>query len=153
MSSVFLFSRKGPPCELSESVSVCSIPRLFYSSTNIWFGKNVVSDVWCLYWTTRAISGHADVGWPCCMCKAAMVYQERTVAVNTLCAGNRRCSVCGWRRRYSGCTEWGRVAVCLRVRTETVRELLALSLEEPRARTLLFSSVCLTIEFAMHSHQ
>lgn len=33
------------PCELSESVRVCSIPRLFDSTTNIWFGRNVASDV------------------------------------------------------------------------------------------------------------
>lgn len=91
------FSGKAP-CESSESVCVCSIPRLFDSTTNIWFGRNVASDVIISYWTAQAIiSWHTDIGWPCCICKAAIVYQEKAVAVGTLCVGNRRCLVCGWR--------------------------------------------------------
>lgn len=117
-------------------------------------------EVRCCYWTAQAIiSRRTDVGWPCCICKAAMVYQEKAVAAGTLCVGNRRCLVCGWRTHVQwlhvqwlhGVREnWSRGTV----RTEAVQELLSLSgWTNPEPWTLLFSRVCLKIGFAMHSHQ
>lgn len=50
------FSGKTP-YELSESVSVCSIPRLFDSTTNIWFSKNVASDI--IIWSVVVLVNHS----------------------------------------------------------------------------------------------